>query len=133
MPQSSVSEYWFERFRLVPPERKLYERERPVKLGARAFDTLLALVEEHARPVSKVELMARAWPGRIVEEDNLQVQISTLRKVLGQHAIATIPGCGYQFALVLEASTDAGGPARARSNIPKPLTSFIGRESDLTE
>ena len=134
MPQSSVSEYRFERFRLVPPERKLYERERPVKLGARAFDTLLALVEEHARPVSKVELMARAWPGRIVEENNLQVQISTLRKVLGQHAIATIPGCGYQFALVLEAApADAGAPARARSNIPKPLTSFIGRESDLTE
>jgi len=44
MPQSSVSEYRFDRFLLVPPERKLYERERPVKLGARAFDTLLALV-----------------------------------------------------------------------------------------
>jgi predicted ATPase len=134
MPSSHSADYRFERFRLVPAERRLLEDEKPVKLGARAFDTLLALVEEHERPVSKGELIERAWPGRIVEENNLQVQISALRKVLGQQAIATIPGSGYQFTLPLErASSDMGEPPRPRNNLPKPLTSFVGHENDIAE
>ena len=75
-------------------------------LGARAFDVLLALVERRDRVVGKAEVLDLAWPGLMVEENNLSVQISTLRKVLGSHAIATIPALGYRFALE-ETAADA--------------------------
>jgi DNA-binding winged helix-turn-helix (wHTH) protein len=68
-------------------------------LGARAFDVLLVLVERRDRTVTKNELLDLVWHGLVVEDNNLQVQISTLRKVLGQNAIATIPGRGYRFTL----------------------------------
>ena len=75
-------------------------------LGARAFDVLLALIERRERLVTKDELLDLVWPGLVVEENNLQVQVSTLRKVLGANAISTIPARGYQFTLGLD--TDAG-------------------------
>ena len=71
-------------------------------LGARAFDVLLALVERRDRTVTKNELLDLVWHGLVVEDNNLQVQISALRKVLGQDAIATIPGRGYRFTLQAE-------------------------------
>ena len=79
------------------------------------------------------ELLARAWPNLVVEENNLQVQVSALRKVLGADAIATIPGLGYRFTPRLE-SPDAAtpsGPEGHRHHLPRSLTSFVGRESDL--
>jgi DNA-binding winged helix-turn-helix (wHTH) protein len=79
-------------------ERQLLVDGRVAKLGARAFDVLLALVERRERLVTKNELLNVVWPGVVVEENNLQVQISTLRKLLGPAAIATVPGRGYQFA-----------------------------------
>jgi len=80
----------------------------PAKLGARAFDVLLTLVERRHRIVSKRELLTLAWHGLVVEENNLQVQVVTLRKLFGAHAIATVPGRGYRFTLAVE-----GGPAVA--------------------
>ena len=59
----------------------------------------LALVERRDRTVAKNELLDLVWHGLVVEDNNLQVQISALRKVLGQNAIATIPGRGYRFTL----------------------------------
>ena len=91
---------------LRPRERQLLVEGQPVALGARAFDVLLALVARRDRVVSKAELLDQAWPGLMVEENNLSVQISTLRKVLGAQAIATIPALGYRFALA-EFATDA--------------------------
>ncbi|MET1084470.1 MAG: winged helix-turn-helix domain-containing protein, partial [Burkholderiales bacterium] len=82
-----------------PTERQLLVNGHSAPLGARAFDLLLALVERRERTVTKNELLDLVWSGLVVEENNLQVQISTLRKVLGQNAIATIPGQGYRFAL----------------------------------
>lgn len=73
----------------------------PTSLGTRAIDLLLALVERHGRVVPKNELLDVVWPGLVVEENNLQVQISSLRKLLGQQAIVTIPGRGYRFAIPL--------------------------------
>ena len=84
---------------LRPQERQLLVHGQPAALGARAFDVLLALVERRERVVGKTELLDLAWPGLIVEENNLSVQISALRKVLGAAAIATIPALGYRFAL----------------------------------
>lgn len=87
------------RFELRPDERQLRLNGQPVPLGARAFDVLLALVERRDRIVAKGELFDLAWPGLVVEENNLSVQISTLRKLLGASAIVTVPGRGYRFAL----------------------------------
>ena len=65
----------------------------------KGVDVLLALVERAGQLVSKNELLDLVWPGLVVEENNLQVQISTLRKLLGPQAIATIPGRGYRWTL----------------------------------
>ncbi len=80
----------------------------PAKIGARAFDVLLALVERRERVVSKRELMDLVWPMLVVEENNLLVHMVALRKLLGPQAIATIPGRGYRFALPVDAVTEGG-------------------------
>jgi len=77
--------------------RQLELGGRTVTIGARAFDVLSVLMKNRGRVVTKRELLETAWPGVVVEENNLQVQISTLRKVLGHDSITTIPGQGYQF------------------------------------
>ena len=82
-----------------PSTRELLVDGIPAKLGARAFDVLLALVERRDRVVRKNELLEVVWPGVVVEENNLQVQVSLLRKLLGPQAITTIPGRGYRFTL----------------------------------
>lgn len=88
----------FGRCEVRPQERTLLVDDRVVPLGARAFDVLLVLLAHRDRVVTKAELLDRAWPGLMVEENNLTVQISTLRKALGARAIATVPLVGYQFA-----------------------------------
>jgi predicted ATPase/DNA-binding winged helix-turn-helix (wHTH) protein len=83
-----------------------------VMVGSRAFDVLLVLAEHAGELVSKNELLDRVWPGVAVEENNLQVQISALRKLLGTHAIATIPGRGYRLTAARHsAPAQLGSPA----------------------
>ena len=94
--------YRFGRFELNAATRQLLADGGTVTLGARAFDVLVALVERRERLVTKDELLQIAWPGLVVEENNLQVQISALRKALGPQAIATISGKGYRFAAKLD-------------------------------
>src|SRR5689334_4680209 len=65
------------------------------------------LVENRDRLVTKDELFERVWPGLVVEENNLQVQISALRKVLGPQSIATISGRGYRFSVASEGEVPA--------------------------
>src|SRR4029453_2187001 len=105
--------YRFGNFDLRPVERRLLVNGEPVELGARAFDLLVALVERAGRVVAKEELLACVWPNLVVEENNLQVQVSALRKVLGEGAMATIPGRGYRFtaAPVSGAVADRAAPA----------------------
>ena len=96
----------------------------PAKIGARAFDVLLALVERRERVVPKRELMDLVWPKLVVEEGNLLVHMVALRKLLGPRAIATIPGRGYRFALPIDAvigdrSAESAPPSAAiRGNLP---------------
>jgi predicted ATPase/DNA-binding winged helix-turn-helix (wHTH) protein len=138
----------FEGFELLEQERQLYVGQTRAVVGGRAFDTLLALVQHHDRVVSKAELLDRVWPGQAVEEGNLQVQISSLRKVLGREVIATVPGRGYRLARrplpregVLPPANSASPPAtvpatdaadRRWTNLPLRLPSLYGRDADLT-
>lgn len=100
---------------LQPHERRLLVHGEAATIGARAFDVLQCLAERAGQLVSKNELMDLVWPGLVVEENNLQVQISTLRKILGAEAIATIPGRGYRFTARIEqpaaVATAAAGAA----------------------
>jgi adenylate cyclase len=108
-----VTAYQFDHFEIRPTERRLLINGNPAPLGARAFDVLLALVERRDRTVTKNELLDLVWHGLVVEENNLQVQISALRKVLGQNAIATIPGQGYRFTLREEDAEASSSPPPA--------------------
>jgi predicted ATPase/DNA-binding winged helix-turn-helix (wHTH) protein len=137
----------FGRFELRPGERVLLADGAPVTLGARAFDLLVALADRPGTLITKDDLLAAVWPGLVVEENNLQVQVSTLRKILGQSALATIPGRGYRFTLpvtcadapapAVDSHTLAGGASdetrasKGRTNLPSRLPSLYGRTEDL--
>jgi DNA-binding response OmpR family regulator len=87
--------YTFGAFRLVPKERKLLLADQPIQLGSRAFEILVALVERAGTVVPGDELMRLVWPGVVVEEANLRVQLGSLRKVLarGEGAVAPSRQC----------------------------------------
>ena len=92
--------YVFGLFRIDVTERMLFGEKGAVPLTPKAFDTLLFLVENSGRVLSREELMAQVWPDSFVEENNLAQNISTLRKVLGPDGaklIETVPKRGYRF------------------------------------
>jgi DNA-binding winged helix-turn-helix (wHTH) protein/TolB-like protein/Tfp pilus assembly protein PilF len=94
--------YSFDNFRLDVTNRELLRDGTAVALPAKAFDMLVVLIENGGRLVGKDDLFSRVWPDQIVEESNLTVQVSALRKALGErkenpHYIATVPGHGYRF------------------------------------
>src|SRR6266567_485155 len=76
--------YEFDNFRLDVGERQLLRGGQPVTLSSKAFDLLLVLVENGGRLVEKEELYQRVWADQIVEESNLTVQMSAIRKALGE-------------------------------------------------
>jgi DNA-binding winged helix-turn-helix (wHTH) protein len=89
-------------FRLLAEQRLLLVGDQPVRLGSRAFDILAALVERPGEVIGKDELKSRTWPKTFVEDANLKIQVSALRRALGdgqdgRRYIATIPGRGYNF------------------------------------
>lgn len=83
----------------------------PTALGARAFDVLAYLHDHRDRVVTKAQLLEQVWGGLTVEEGNLSVQISALRKALGPGAIATVPGVGYKLTLGEAQAPAPVGPA----------------------
>src|SRR5215813_1064562 len=92
----------FGRFRLDLARRELRRDEGLVRLGSRALDILCVLASAGGKVVSKDELMERVWAGVVVEEHNIQVHISALRKAFEGHRdgaswIVTIPGRGYRL------------------------------------
>jgi predicted ATPase/DNA-binding winged helix-turn-helix (wHTH) protein len=137
----------FGRFRILPQRRELLADGRPMELGGRAFDVLVALIEANGAVVSKDELMRRVWPGRIVEDNNLHAQIKALRKAFSDHdLIRTVIGRGYQFRGEVRArgtsrsepaeprtASDLSGPPRAPTNLPAPTSDLIGRDAELRE
>ena len=124
-------------------QRQVLADGRPAAIGARAFVVLLMLLEHRDRVVTKDELLDGVWAGLVVEENNLQVQISTLRRLLGAGAIATVPARGYRFVAVADvvvtpaADATATSPALASppasplaSPLPRLRTAFFGRERE---
>ena len=118
-------------------ERRLLTRDsEPVQLGGRALDILIHLAARPGEIVSKQALMEAVWPARSVEENNLTVHISALRRVLadpsdGRSVIQTVPGRGYVFV-----SDDSDAPASPAGAAPqpfiqtamvRPVSSFVGR------
>ena len=96
-------------FRLLPTQFLLLEGDKPVPLGSRALEILIALVERPGELISKQELMSRVWPNIFVEPANLTVHISALRRSLrdgldGNRFIINIPGRGYSFVASVEVS-----------------------------
>jgi non-specific serine/threonine protein kinase len=126
--------YRFAGFELRPHERTLTADGKPATVGPRAFDLLVALVERSGSLVSKDELLTRVWPNLVVEENNLQVQVSTLRKILGPDAIATVAGHGYRFTIPVQASEQRSAARQAEvRGPPLPATKFVGRDAELRE
>lgn len=101
----------FGQFELRPEQRQLLADRVPLALGTRAFDLLSVLLEHRDRTVSKNELLERAWSGVVVEENNLSVQVSSLRKLLGESAIATVRGRGYRWAVPVQDASATKAPA----------------------
>jgi DNA-binding winged helix-turn-helix (wHTH) protein len=99
----------FGRSRVLLRRRQLLVDGVPVKLGTRAFDLLLVLLEADGELVTKEELVDRVWPDFVVCEQSLKVQISALRKALGadRNLIRTEFGRGYRFIGMLRSNTPA--------------------------
>ena len=138
----------FGRFSVLPHRRELLAEGRPLELGGRAFDVLMALLEASGAVLSKDALMNRVWPDRIVDENSLQAQISALRRAFGadRDLIRTIAGRGYQFTGELRtvsarpdtfrADTTAipiSSSARIPTNLPEAVSELIGRDAELDE
>jgi predicted ATPase/DNA-binding winged helix-turn-helix (wHTH) protein len=147
-PDETPATIEFGRFRVLPTRRELLADGRPVDLGGRAFDLLMALIEAAGAIVGKDALMNRVWPDRVVEENNLQAQIVALRRAFGadRDMIRTIAGRGYQFTGQIRtfsgtsnAKASAGmaqptsTPSRPPTNLPEPVSELIGRDVELNE
>jgi len=126
---------WRSAARAEPPEIQLGGRQllvdgKAVNIGARAFDVLSYLMKHPDRVVAKKELLDAAWPGLIVEENNLQVQISALRRVLGRDAISTVPGQGYQFTALPPTRPAPLAPAAPQARIVAPASPPVMQEAE---
>src|ERR1700728_1632614 len=130
-------------YRLLAAQRLLLEGDKPVRLGGRAFDILTALVERAGEVVGKEELIARAWPTTYVEEANLKMQVSALRRALGDgqgdnRYVVTVVGRGYNFVAPIrkreppQASPSLTILPAALHNLPFATIRMIGREDIVT-
>ncbi|KPA87626.1 ATP-binding protein [Pseudomonas sp. RHF3.3-3] len=126
-------------YRTYPGQRLILEGDRPLRLGRRAMDILLILLEHAGQLVSKQELMARVWPDSVVEDINLRVHIAALRKALGdgqagQRYIVTVAQRGYSFVAPCQRGLleqQPQGAAPASHNLPIRRTRMIGRQALL--
>ncbi|MFL1512947.1 ATP-binding protein [Pseudomonas prosekii] len=125
-------------YRIFPGTRLLLEGEQPVRLGRRAMDILLILLEHAGNVVSKQHLIAQVWPKSVVEDINLRVHMAALRKALGdgqagQRYIVTVAQRGYSFVapFSLEPTAQRCEPQvqpPRRHNLPVRRTRMIGRQ-----
>lgn len=128
-------------FTLDPARKLLLDDGCVVRLGGRALDLLIALVERAGDVVSHDELFAQVWPRTVVEESSLRVHMSSLRKALGdgldgRRYIASLPGRGYRFVMDVTQTRGASAPAApvvptTPCLLPSRLSGIVGREQEL--
>src|SRR6478735_14409 len=111
MPQTT-GRYQFGPFQLDPAEHRLLREGVEVGLQLKAFEILCLLVENAGRLIKKEEILSRVWPDTIVEENNLNKNVSLLRKALGESAtgqsyIETVPRVGYRFVAGVTSTAEA--------------------------
>lgn len=127
MTQKSRRVYDFGPFRMDPAERVLLREGRPLAVTSKAFDTLVVLIQNAGRLVDKTELMGAVWPDSFVEEGNLAVAVSTLRKVLRDNGakhryIQTVSKQGYRFVHDVQEVVEPDSNEIPSSNtVPPPL------------
>src|SRR6185369_11426681 len=129
--------YVFGEFQADVNRRLLLRNGESVPLSAKVFDALLVLIENRGQVVEKEVLLARLWPDTIVEERNLAVHISTLRKALGESAqdhrfIVTSSGRGYSFVAAVEEVSDQTPPASV-AIIRDRVTAIVEIEEDAPQ
>ena len=157
-PAAGYSMLAFGLYRLDPVRHVLSHAGKPVRLGSRALEILLALVERAGQTVGTNELLARVWGNSVVEPGTLRVHIAALRKILGSGKsgvwyVENVSGRGYRFAApvaYLQAMPDSAAADASASrapapvsgetglsgyrtdNLPAPLTRMVGREQVLS-
>jgi len=112
--------YEFGNFRLEVRERRLLRDGHPIPLTTKVFDTLTVLIARSGRLLTKDELMQRIWPDTVVEENNLNHNISVLRRALGEqpsgpHFIETVPRVGYRFIAGVRQLGSATSPSSPKA------------------
>ncbi|WP_141291042.1 winged helix-turn-helix domain-containing protein, partial [Ideonella azotifigens] len=122
-PQPFERPLRFGRFSLDPARKLLLDDGQAVRLGSRALDLLIALVERAGEVVSHDELFARVWPSTVVEPSSLRVHMSALRRALGEGSgnlryIASLPGRGYCFVMDIAELDAAPAPVTAPATAP---------------
>jgi predicted ATPase/DNA-binding winged helix-turn-helix (wHTH) protein len=132
----------FGSFRLIPAQRMLLDDGKPLRLGSRALDILITLVERAGETITKEQLVSRTWPDTVVDEGALRVHVAALRKALGDDRartryIANVPGRGYSF--VAPVAREQRRPAGASldetptgNNLPAQLSRIVGRDDAIT-
>jgi predicted ATPase/DNA-binding winged helix-turn-helix (wHTH) protein len=128
----------FGSFRLFPQKQVLLNGDATVRLGSRAREILVALLERPGQVLSKEELLARVWPNTFVEEGNLKVHVAALRRALGDgqagnRFIVNVPGRGYSFVAPVVSSQASGPETKLEPRVerlhglPPPLERMVGR------
>jgi adenylate cyclase len=129
--------YEFGPFCLDASQRLLAREGTPVPLTPKVFDTLLHLLQRSGTALSKDELMRAIWPDTVVEENNLNQNISVLRRVLGdgrsEHRyIATVPGRGYQFVAEVKSSRERSSPLSPTDGASIAVLPFANLSTDAS-
>lgn len=131
--------YAFGPYRFIPSRQQLTKQSANIKLGGRALDILHLLLQRAGQIVTKTELVAHAWPNVFVDDYNLKVNVSNLRRALGDSGqkdayIATVIGHGYKFVAPVSVERHARSSIEIRSEATlPPCPDLIGRESDVVQ
>jgi predicted ATPase/DNA-binding winged helix-turn-helix (wHTH) protein len=129
----------FGSFRLIVAQRQLLDGAKPMRLGSRALDILIALIDRQGQLVGKRELMQVVWPDTNVVDANLKVHVAALRRALGDgqgdtRYIVNIPGRGYRFVAPVARANETEPPQRQATathphNLPARLARLVGRSA----
>ena len=142
MLDGGSSTFAFGPFRLLVAERRLEKDGEPVRLGGRALDLLILLVERAGEVLSNREILERVWRDVTVDENTLRFHVKNLRRALGDtpqnpHYVTNVSGRGYCFAGPVrpggraDGSGSSGAALNARSNLPTRTNAIVGRTDNI--